>query len=465
MPDTQSPNREIDPGTDEGIKESYGDFDYQRPPFPIPEERWHAEPAYAEIDERPMWRIEERIFQFAVDQIQLPPHLDEDHPLKESAIALKNAKRELDQSMDTMWEKSGKGVLKRIRDARIQMQATELLSVSPETIISIPQETQGYSKEEEDKDRGHHYTKKALYFQNLSCFLQLLSAYKKEEDPSFETGIEDLDEFIEWTEVIQLGHLYYAAVRSAVHTGGHKHNKAKRRRKDGQLTMNHIYSVCVDVINGYSLELEMEPDPEKRKAIFRNMKLGVTEAEGHDYAEDHRNLGIGFLKQKLAEKPTWDTGIQDRLTRKRYPSISGETNIMYRRKEEEGALILRGIQALTKPEDEKDHPGYLKRQMLPLPEEEREVTLRVKAADRLNNLHTLKIQKLQTQIRTVLETPDIIEMMEEIEEGKPIFIQRKNRLIEENLHWCKELLKEDSLESGDRESLEGVRALMLQKAA
>lgn len=353
---------EIDP-----IKELYSEFDFTRPPFEIPEEYWHRIPEYEEIDERDLWRIEGSLFTFDLDQFPLP-ELPEDHPLVQSKKALIKSQKALEQSMDKVWDSSNSSTILNTKRNRTRTQAQEILKIFPNAIVrsDLPSE-QAHSPEQQKSDMYHHYIQKKLYLQHLRSFFELARAYKLEEDSkAFEFNVEFGSEMIDWAEVIQLGHITYALVRSAIQTKkpSNQKDRDKRKRKDGRLTMQHIYSVSVDVINAYKKELATCKDADERRSVFQDMKKAVVIAICHDYKEDYRNLAP-YLRQKLNEALTWDTAILARLTGQDYASTEKEPNIMYRGSN--GDEIMEGIDALTKPDIDAnptiDLTNYLTRQI------------------------------------------------------------------------------------------------------
>lgn len=461
----RDPEHDVGHTEADGIKGLYQRFDYRRPPFPIPEDALGQNPDYPEIDERDLWKIEQTIFEFDVDGLHLP-QLDERHPLMISAKKLKEAQLNLEQSMDRIWDKNNSDVINAEKRATFERMAAELHEVFPNAIAIDNQDynTPNYSIKDEKRDQYHHYIQKKLYFQNLICFLEQFKAYQKIDHKAADF-LNFAQEFIDWTEVIQIGHIAYAAVRSAIHCSAEEGSeKDKRKRKDGGLTMNHIYAVCVDVINGYMEDLTTENDFEKRRDIFKKMKMGAIMAICHDYKEDYPHLA-DFLVQKLNEAFTWDTAIQSRLSSTADASINTQSNIMYRAGH--GSTIMRGIDALTKPQKDVDKVGYLPRQIGALPIEERGIVLRVKAADRLNNLKTLRHQKVSTRIRTVLETPEIIKLIEEIEMHEPMLTKRKHSLIQSNLEECESLIAEKGNQEIEtrREQVKAVADAMKAKQA
>lgn len=98
----------------------------------------------------------------------------------------------------------------------------------------------------------------------------------------------------------------------------------------------------------------------------------------------------------------------------------------------------------------------------------------MKAADRLNNLKTLSHQTVKTRKRTVLETPQIVKLIEAIEDSQELrLMQRtvlKNRklvLIRSNIEESKKLLDlqgEEEIESA-RDELLAMQAEMEEKLA
>lgn len=451
------------------IKELYGLFDFTRPPFEIPKEVWRRTPEYDEIDEKPLWIIEKALFQFDIKRFTLP-ELPEGHPLLESKAALIHAQEALVQSMEKVWDGSSSRVVLQLR--RAARAATQgALEGIPDGDVA-PSSGKPKTLEEQKSDMSNHFIKKKLYFQNLRCFFELVRAYKQEENSEqFKFRSEVSSDIIDWAEVIQLGHITYALVRSAIHSSKDVSTgkRDKRKRKDGRLTMQHIYSVSVDVINGYREELNECQDPNQRRKIFQDMKKAVVIAICHDYKEDYPLLA-SFLQEKLNELLTWDTAILVRLGKKGYTGTEKRPNIMYRGTN--GDEIMQGIDALTKTDSETR--DYLIPQIgtiasIPL----REIVLRVKAADRLNNLKTLNHQSMQTRKRTVLETPQIVELIEEIEDSeelrpmqRTILKKRKLTLIRSNIEETDKLLEiqDEEIESARAELL-AMRADLAQKLA
>lgn len=381
------------------IKSAYSDFDTNRPPFRFPtrEPNYTPDPAYFEVDETRILEIEDRIFHPQESFPKPPEGLAEDHPVKVAWGKLMEAEKDL---------MTGVELIKLSLEQSSKIKKGE--AIDPD-VLTEPLGPEGLARLEK-RNREDHLDRKKDYFQRAMCYLHL---YKN--CPDFRDKKEGVEDLLDETELIFLGHVGYATVRSGAHKFG-------PIRDDGTLVMDHCYKTSVYVINRYLEELRNEKDPQKRRKLYMQVKKGVLVALAHDYIEDFQKMSTDFLKDKLTQQTTWHTDIEGDLRIPQYPGMPKRSNF-YRRHE---TSILRMLEALTKPQP-KENPfrkGYLQRQLLDQWEgsiDDQVLCFRAKVGDRLHNQRTVGAKPIEKQADIMLDSGKIIDL------GRRIGRQKKGR--------------------------------------
>ncbi len=393
----------------EELKEEYAEFDYTRPPFNVPHEKWQKNPSYPEIEERSLWLNEEQIFN--INSYPIPPEgLSPDHPLQLAFTDLLREHRNLEANMDQIVECSPSKSIIKGQMGGYRRQVQELMQVSPNVKVMDPPPFLD-SKEPRNSPKlktlnRMHFTTKKLFFQSAINYMRLYLACPEVPE---ELKKESLKELTEWIEVIQAGHIVYNPIKSAVHA-------KEPKRKSGELTMNHLYQVCVHIINRGRATLGLCKTFEEKKQVFADLKERVIEAECHDYDEDYPELGLDFLSEKLSEHFTPDTAKELSYRSSGYKGLPHPTNL-FRRSQHNVVPVLA---ALSKPKERTLKKGYLTRHRDGLIEKSQIIQfLSVKAADRLNNLKNLKPQKIKSKHRTICESAEIIQLLEDTRSYHP----------------------------------------------
>lgn len=389
------------------IKGAYSDFDTNRPPFRFPtrEANYTPNPDYFEVDETQILEMEARIFHPQESFPKPPEGLAEDHPVKAAWEKLMEAEKDL---------MTGVEVIKSIKRFLEEGAKTKTgAAINPDVLrmlgVTDPVGT-GSLEQLEKRNREDHLDKKKAYFQRAMCYLNLYKSC-----PDFTEKEEGTDDLLDETELIFLGHVAYAAVRSGAHKFG-------PMRDDGTLVMDHCYKASVYVINRYLGELRNEKDPKKRRKLYKQVKKGVLVALPHDYIEDFRKLSSAFLKAKLTQQTTWETDIEGDLRIPGYPGMPEESNFFTRNE----TSILRMLGALTKPQP-KENPfrkGYLQRHLLDEWEgsvDDQILSFRVKVGDRLHNQRSVGIKPMEKQADIMLDSGKIIDL------GRSIGKQKNRR--------------------------------------
>lgn len=402
-----SPSEGID------VRKAYDEFDTNRPPFCFPtrEPNYQPDHPYHEVDETHLFEIENRIFH-PEDFFPRPPEgLAPEHPVKKAWEAMLEAHQNLMDGVELI-----KSIKQFLRDPRTR----EGEPLSPEVLgvllgHPLPEQAGEKRKKQlekyEKRNRRNHLREKKEYFQRALTYLYLCK-----NCPDLPKN-EGIDELLDETELIYLGHITYAVVRSGAHKFG-------AVREDGTLVMDHCYKTCVFVINRYLEELRREKDPRKRRKLYNQAKKGIIVALSHDYLEDFEKLSEGFFEDKMTEHTTWDTDIEGDLRDPGYTGIPKRSNFFARQK----TPILRMLDALNKPRP-KGNPkrkGYLRRQLLDEFKgsvDDQILAFRAKVGDRLHNQRTVGVKPPNKQADYMLETGEIIDLGREI--AQKIRAQRK----------------------------------------
>ncbi len=384
------------------IKKAYSDFDTNRPPFRFPtrEKNYQSEPSYAEVDETQILEMEDRVFHPQATFPHPPEDLAEDHPVKKAWSKLMEAEAELMSGVEMI------KTIKKFLEDGAKTQTGEPVSAPVLKMLGVINPGgKGGMERLEKSNREDHLRKKKEYFQRAMCYLYL---YKN--CPDFPEKAAVTDDLLDETELICLGHIGYAAVRSGAHKFG-------AVREDGTLVMDHCYKTSVYVINRYLEELRLETDPKKRRGLYNQVKKGVLVAIPHDYKEDFVKLLESFLEDKLTQQTTWHTDIEGDLRMPGYQGIPPRSNFFTRNKRG----ILRMLRALTKPpKGDPLRAGYLERN---LKEEwdgsitDQVLCFRVKVGDRLHNVRSVNIKPIPKQADYMIETGKIIDLGRELATG------------------------------------------------
>ena len=331
---------------DEDLKEEYAEFDFTRPPFQVPNEKWQKNPPYPEIDEKALWFREKMVFNR--DSYPAPPEaLGLEHVLNRAYDDLLKEHRNLEDNMDQIVECSPSKSIVKGQMKKYGIQLRELMESAPHVKVKEPPP---FLEAKEPRNSPKlktlnriHFTTKKLFFQAAINYMRLFLACP--EVPN-ESKTERVREFTEWIEVIQAGHIVYNPIKSAVHA-------KEPKRKNGELKMNHLYQVCVQIINRAIATLKLCRTFEEKRRVLDDLKKRVIAAEAHDYDEDYPELGLDFLDQKLSEHFTPDTAKELRLRSSGYEELPFPTNL-YRRSRCDVVPVLT---ALSKPKDKSKKKG------------------------------------------------------------------------------------------------------------
>lgn len=376
----------------------YSEFDFNRPPFRYPQKEviQDYQAAYHEIDETDVFEMEYKVFHPETFP-EVPSLLPEGHRVRHAHQEVLKAKKILDQNIQKIrkkhpyFNKPQIVLAEAIKRVRASVGAEGEAPNSP---------ARAHYKENEEAVKQlmvRHLELKQLYCQRAMTYLMLLDQCP---DIPPETKTEDIQNRFHEVEAILIAHMTYAAVRSATHL-------IKPRRKSGELVMNHVYATCIHVINQYLEEIRLCKDPKRKEALYKEMKLGIIRALCHDYLEDFEHLSEAFLMNKLRELLNFDTIIEEELQSSKYPGIPEDTNFVSR----SSRVIGRELRALKKPPRGPSRQNYLHRQIFQeLPKVSQMRTFLTKCADRRHNLDTLAAQDLDTQIKTIGDTLEMVKV-------------------------------------------------------
>ena len=378
------------------VRLDYADFDFNRPPFcyPTDEEGYSPSPLYPEIDETDLYRMEKRVFN-PEEFFPTPPEgLSPEHPLCKAWENLKMRKDRLERGITIIKNQHRHFQPEQSKIAETIKRLREQLGLKIAGVTSKQKTT-----EEKEKDMMEmHFKEKQLYFHQALAYLYVYKSHFENRTPS------EVDDLFDETESSFIGHMAYPIVRSAV-------NKYNARRESGEMVMNHVYASCVHVMNRYLKRLQKEEAPEKRRELYRRMKIAMMAALGHDYLEDFREMSEEFLENKMTQHLTLDTTIEAPLKRSGYTNLPADTNPFSRERD----TVLAILHILKKPP--RGHPlreSYLQHRLFEdyreKSDEIRTLALEVKNGDRLHNVHTLGVKSAANQSKYFRETGNLIEL-------------------------------------------------------
>lgn len=376
----------------------YSEFDFNRPPFRYRQKEVTQDyrAAYHEIDETDVFEMEYKVFHPETFP-NVPGFLPEGHRIRHAYKEVLKAQKKLDENISELREKHPyfnkphaalTEAIKRVR-ARV--------GTGDETSKSSRKTRRKEDTEAAKQLMVKHLKLKQLYCQRAMTYLML-----RDQCPDIppEAKTEATRDRFHEVEATLISHMTYAAVRSATHL-------IKPRRKSGELVMNHVYATCIHVVNQYLEEIRSCKDAKRKEALYKEMKLGIIRALCHDYLEDFEHLSEAFLMNKLRELLNFDTIIEEELQSSKYPGIPEDTNFVSRNSK----TIGRELRALKKPPQGPSRQNYLHRQIFQeLPKVSQMRTFLTKCADRRHNLDTLAAQDLDTQIKTIGDTLEMVKV-------------------------------------------------------
>ncbi len=376
----------------------YSEFDFNRPPFRYRQKEAIQDyrAAYHEIDETDVFEMEYRVFHLGTFP-EVPSLLPEGHRVRHAYKEALQAQKKLDENISELREKHP--YFNKPQAALAE--AIKKIRAKVGTGAEAPKLSRRTRRKEDTETAKQlmvkHLKLKQLYCQRAMTYLMLLDQCP---DIPPETKPEDTRNRFHEVEATLIAHMTYAAVRSATHL-------IKPRRKSGELVMNHVYATCIHVMNQYLEEICPCKDPKRKEALYKEMKLGIIRALCHDYLEDFEHLSEAFLMNKLRELLNFDTIIEEELQSSNYPGIPEDTNFVSRN----SRVIGRELRALKKPPRGPSRQNYLHRQIFQeLPKVSQMRTFLTKCADRRHNLDTLAAQDLDTQIKTIGDTLEMIKV-------------------------------------------------------
>lgn len=376
----------------------YSEFDFNRPPFRYPQKETAQDyqAAYHEVDETDIFDMEYRVFHPETFPA-VPSLLPEGHRVRHAHQEVLKAKKILDQNIQKIrgkhpyFNKATTEIADVVKKVRKRMNPGETATDSPLEVNSKE------DKEAVKQLMAKHLKLKQLYCQRAMTYLTLLD--KCPDIPAEAKNTDTRNRFHE-VEATLISHMTYAAVRSATH-------RVKPRRKSGELVMNHVYATCVHVTNQYLEEIRVCKDTKRKEALYEEMKLGIIRSLCHDYLEDFDHISEVFLMNKLRELLNFDTIIEEGLQSSKYPGIPEDTNFVSRN----SRVIGRELRALKKPPRGPARENYLRRQIFEeLPKVSQMRTYMTKCADRRHNLETLAAKSLDTQVKTIGDTIEMVEV-------------------------------------------------------
>ncbi len=375
-------------------RSQYRKFD-NRPPFHYKVER--QADYYPEIDERRVFALEERVFK-AVGRKTLPKALER---MQEGHPALVAVGKLLDA--DEKHKRSIERVSKLDSDIHLQVAAgQETFEAVADRIDAARQQLDLPTRQEL---MTQHRSQKQRY---LECLRAFLSIFARSKETAPDQKIES-ERFYHQTEAVHLAHACYTAVRSYIHN-----QKDKILRDDNGITMHHLYSCAVHVINDYGEDIAAAKATKNwalERELLIEMKKEIVIAILHDFIEDLKDIKLQDLKGTLIALTRHETDLSGAscLDSPELDPRPDDYNFIETYWDE----IIEEVKAVTKPVNENEQKGYLTRQL----QTPRQVMR--KARDRGNNLTTLKYMQAkpkknenagQVQRRKILETPEILEM-------------------------------------------------------
>lgn len=374
-------------------RSQYRKFD-TRPPFSYKVDR--QADYYPEIDESYVFELEKNVFK-AMELDSLPELLEtmrEDHPARVAMAKLTDA--------DLKHQRSINRVNKLDADIHLRTALTaEAFEVVVDQIDSA-RETVGLPTRQELMTQ--HRSQKQRYLECLRAYLSIMTRSKETDtDQKIES-----ERFYHETEAVHLAHACYTAVRSYIHN-----QNDKILRDDNGITMHHLYSCAVHVMNDYSEDIataRASKDWALEKELRIEMKKEIVIALLHDFIEDLKDIKLEDLKCTLIALTRHETDLSGASCLD-HPDLDprpADYNFIETYWDE----IVAEVKAVTKPQDKNDQAGYLTKQL----QTPRQVMR--KARDRGNNLTTLKYMQAkpknnenagQVQRRKILETPEILD--------------------------------------------------------
>lgn len=398
-------------------RRQYREFDV-RPPFSYKVKR--QADYYPEIDERRIFALEKKVFK-AVEGGSIPKNLEtmnDDHP----ARVVLNKLLESDHKHKRSIERVTK------LDVQIHLDASEH-SEDFETVAD---------RIDEARERLDLPTRQELMIQHRSQkqrYLECLRAFLSIHTRSKETGAEqkiESERFYHQTEAVHLAHACYTAVRSYIHN-----QKDKILRDDNGITMHHLYSCAVHVMNDYGEDIaaaKAEGNWPLERELLIEMKKEIVISLLHDFIEDLKDIDLIDLKYTLIALTRHETDLSGASCLD-HPDLDprpADYNFIETYWDE----IVAEVRAVTKPQDKNEQKGYLSKQLVT----PRQVMR--KARDRGNNLTTLKYMQAkpkndenagQVQRRKILETPEILHkglsLLSEVNEFEKARLKRSLRYL------------------------------------
>lgn len=219
----------------------------------------------------------------------------------------------------------------------------------------------------------------------------LMSHYKMVSvdtiDPSIDSHTKESAELkYHRAQTIQLAFQTLLCIRSFMHDPTVGIN-----RDSGEVKVQHVYEVSVHQMNRYLQKIAMANNHEEKLTLYHEMKLAIIVALLHDFIEDHPHVPLQALKEVLVARTRPDTRITIREAVHR--EQSGHSPAYDSFIEDNWEEIVHRMQALTKPKEKKQRPGYIRRQVLEnekLSPNAKVEVLMTKLMDRMNNLKTLR---------------------------------------------------------------------------
>lgn len=384
LPDNRTERLDTDKAREAAVRQ-YREFD-KRPPFSY-EVRQRAD-YYEEIDEKLTFEMEKKAFHGLENIPPLPPDLEEDHPL--SAIYKKLAEEEFRLNEIT----------KEVLDLEEEFSPEEI-----EGIIDNIRKASGLPTRK-GLMKNHRRVKQRY----LECLRAYLSIYIRSKEPETETK-KEAERYYYDTQSVHLSHAVYTTVRSYIH-----HNKKKEGvlRGDNSITMHHLYSCAVHVINDYAKDIagaraSEDWDLEKNLYLERNKEIVI--ALLHDFFEDLPDVRREDLYDTLVALTRHETDLSG-------AACLDHPNLEPRPKDYNfipsywAQEIVPEVESMTKP-PKGQRKGHLDRQLT--------TPRRIirKGRDRGNNLYTLKYMQAkpddgenagQVQARKIRETEELVQV-------------------------------------------------------
>lgn len=339
--------------------------------------------------------MEEKVF-LAARSSDLPQPLELAEPAHPSRVALEKL---------IIADKTHRRSIDRVRtlDQQIHAEVTARSSSLEEISTVLDASREAYGLPTRQELMTQHRSQKQRYLECLRAYLSVLMRSK--EVPAADK--QEHERFYHQTHAVHLAHATYTAVRSYIHN-----QKSKILRDDNGITMHHLYSCAVHVMNDYGEDIKDAKeagDWEFEQALYVEMKKEIVIAILHDFIEDLRDIKLQDLKETLVALTRHETDLSGAACLD-HPDLEprpADYNFIEYYWDE----IIEEVRAVTKPESKDEQVGYLTKQL--------DTPRRVmrKARDRGNNLSTLKYMQAkpknletaaQVQKRKISETPEII---------------------------------------------------------